>query len=50
VFLNGHGAQLLPFDFLNGFPALAIEFDIEIDIHELINPSCYLEMGCYKNP
>src|SRR5258708_19818327 len=36
MFFNRHGAQFLPFNFLNGFPALTIHFDIKLDINILI--------------
>lgn len=36
VFLNRHGAQCLPFDLFDGFPAFSIKLHIEIGIHRLI--------------
>jgi len=41
---NGQGAQFLPFDFFDGFPALAIELDVGIGLHVwIIAPSAALQ-------
>ena len=50
VFFNRHGAQFLPFDFLNGFPTITIRLNVKIGIHGLIIALAYYAIfvdGCF---